>query len=72
MFIAFALRCAHDLTHHSAVGGTSDLSDALRVYIHRHLEVGVAERFLDRLHILSIRLHRLSSGRRLTAQLDQE
>jgi hypothetical protein len=48
---------AHNLTHRLSVGATSDRRYALRIHIHRHLEVGVTERLLDRLHVLSVCLH---------------
>ena len=52
----------HDLPCHAAVRRAFHIRDGLRVHIHRHLEVGMAEKFLDRLDVLSVGLHQCSEA----------
>jgi hypothetical protein len=61
-FISPILLFPHDLPRHPAVCRAFYIGDGLRVHIHRHLEVGVAEKFLDRLHVLPVGLHQGSEG----------
>jgi len=56
------LLLTHDLSHHPALRRPLYLCHSLRVHVHRHLEVGVAKKFLDRLHVLSVCLHQGSKG----------
>ena len=50
-------RNVHDLANYPIMGGPFYRHYSLRVHIHRYFEVGVPERFLNRLHVLSIGLH---------------
>ena len=55
-------RRTHNLPNHSVTGVSLYLHYSLRIHVHRHLEVGVTERFLDRLHVLSVRLHQCAEA----------
>ena len=56
------LLLSHNLPHYPALCRSLYLCHGLRVHIHRHLEVGMAKKLLDRLHVFSVCLHQGSKG----------
>jgi len=61
-FILVLLLFPHDLPCNSAVRRAFYIRYSLRIHIHRHLEVRMAEKFLDGLDVLSVGLHQGSEA----------
>ena len=62
LLILFPSLRSHDLPCHPAVSRALHIRDRLRVHIHRHLVVGMAEKLLNRLHVFPVRPHQCSEG----------
>ena len=61
-FIVVLLLFPHDLPCNAAVRRALHIRYSLRIHIHRHLEVCMAEKFLDGLDVLSVGLHQGSEA----------